>query len=81
MHDLFREAPFYQEQELLQEGREVGTEKNTAHFARYLHGDMPVDRHLGRDGNEIKNGMEQKNRSKIDYTVYFSRSKEMHHVR
>ena len=75
-----RKALFYQEQELIQEGREVGTEKNTAHFARYLHGDMPVDRHLGRDGNEIKNGMEQKNRSKIDYTVYFNRSKEMHHV-
>ncbi len=51
---MLREAPFYQEQELLQEGREVGTEKNTAQNARYLHGDMPVDRHLARDGNEIK---------------------------
>ena len=27
-----------------------GTEKNSAHFARYLRGDPPVDRHLARDG-------------------------------
>jgi len=61
-------------------GSNSETEKNTAQNARYLHGDMPVDRHLARDENEIKNGMEQKSRSKIDHAVYFNRSKEIPHV-
>jgi hypothetical protein len=35
---------------------ERGAEKNTAHFARYLHGDPPADRHLERDGRKSKVG-------------------------